>query len=71
MTNLTQVSFQLLKPNARQEFSCHALYTEIFPEKQAKLNDVKSLFNYLRQESMTFNSNIPETTTADNDSDDD
>ena len=49
----------------------YLFYTEMIPVKQAKLNDVKSLFKYLRQDSISFISNIPGTTMADIDSDDD
>ena len=71
MSGLTESAFSLLKANERPDFPCNPVYSSLIPVKKAKLADVRSLFKYLREDTIEFISGIPEKSSNDDESDND
>ena len=60
MSGLTKSAFSLLKANEKPGFSCIPVYFSLIFIKRAKLEDVRSLFKYLGEDTIEFISAIPE-----------
>ena len=71
MSGLIESASSFLKTNERPDFSCNSVYSNLIPIKKAKLEDVRSLLKYLRENTIEFISAIPEKSSNDagNDSD--
>ena len=59
MSGLVSQSFSLLKANAISRFPTSPVYNSLVSVKKAKLNDVKSLYKYLGQDTVAFVDKIP------------
>ena len=72
MSGLTESAFSLLEANKKPNVPCNPVYSSLIPIKRAKLEDVRSLFKYLREDTIKFISASPEKSSNDasNDSND-
>ena len=59
MSGLTESAFSLLKANERADFPCNTVYSSLIPIKNDQLKDVRSLFKYLRGDTIESISAIP------------
>ena len=59
MSGFVSYSFALLKPNAMPRFPTTPVYDSLVSVKKAKLDDVKSLYKYLREDTIAFIDKIP------------
>ena len=59
MSGFVSYSFALLKPNAIPRFPTTPMYDSLVSIKKAKFDDVKSLYKYLRDDTIAFIHKIP------------
>jgi len=59
MSGFVSQSFSLLKPNAIPKLTTTPVYNSLVSVKKAKLDDVKSLYKYLREDTIAFIDKIP------------
>ena len=62
MYGLTKSAFSLLKANKRPGFPWNHVYSSLIPIKREKLEGVRSIFKYLRKDTIEFTFGIPEKT---------
>ena len=64
-SGLTESAFSLLKANEIPDFSCNLVYSSSILIKKAKPENARSLFKYLREDTIEFISAMSENSSND------